>query len=405
MRLAAALVLLFVPQATDPSADGIKALEQEKYEEAVQAFEQALKKDPKDYGAQFHLALAYGLLGRKSEAIAGYQKVLELKPGLYEAELNLGILLIEEKQLEKAESYLRAALEKKPSEFRPNYYLAEALLEKGNAAGAERHYKTAFEADPKEAGGLAGLGRAIARQGRLDEAVSYFKKAVELDPKYKGVLLELAVLFEQNKQLPEAIEIYKQFPEDAAARERLGQLLLDSGRLEESIEQLQAAVRESPTAANRYALATAYLRNKQLDQATPLLELALQDEPGSFDLRMTYGRILRDQKKFDPAAQEFLRATQLQPKSKEAWSELAGMLILTESHPQALAALDRVEALDPEAASVHFFRAMILDKAQQYKPALASYERFLSMSKGVYPEEEFKARQRVRVIQKELSKR
>ena len=81
------------------------------------------------------------------------------------------------------------------------------------------------------------------------------------------------------------------------------------------------------------------------------------------------------------------------------------MLILTENHTQALAALDRVEALDPKTVSVHFFRAMIFDKGQQYEPALKSYEKFLSMSSGVYPEEEFKARQRVKVIQKELSKR
>ena len=217
--------------------------------------------------------------------------------------------------------------------------------------------------------------------------------------------MELASLYEQSKRPSEAIELYKKFPDNPAARERLGQLLLESGRLEESIQQLQVAVRDSPTAANRYALATAYLRSKQLDEAAPLLELALQESPANFDLRMTYGRVLRDQKKYAPAAQEFLGAAQLQPASKEAWSELAGMLILTENHTQALAALDRVEALDPKTVSVHFFRAMILDKGQQYEPALKSYEKFLSMSSGVYPEEEFKARQRVKVIQKELSKR
>jgi hypothetical protein len=40
-----------------------------------------------------------------------------------------------------------------------------------------------------------------------------------------------------------------------------------------------------------------------------------------------------------------------------------------------------------------------------YEPALQSYERFLASSEGKYPDEEFKARQRVRVIKKELSKR
>lgn len=396
--------LLFL-QAADFGAEGIKALDREKYEEAARAFEKAVEADPKDYGVRFHLALAYSLLGRKAEAIAGYEEVLELKPGLYEAELNLGILLADEKQLERAEAHLRSAIEKKPAEFRPNYFLAEVLLEKGDAAGAERQYKVASEANPKEAAAMVGLGRAVAKQGRLEESGRILGHAIEIDPNYQGALLELASLYEQNKQLPEAIELYKRFPDNPAARERVGQLLLETGRVEESIEQLQAAVQESPTAANRYALAAAYMRTKQLDKAAPLLELALQDEPESFELRMTYGRVLRDQKKYAPAAQEFLRAVQAQPKAKEAWSELAGMLILIESYPQALAALDRVEALDPQIASLHFFRAIILDKAKQYEPAMASYEKFLSMSNGVYPEEEFKARQRVKVIRKELSKR
>ena len=41
---------------------------------------------------------------------------------------------------------------------------------------------------------------------------------------------------------------------------------------------------------------------------------------------------------------------------------------------------------------------------KDYKQALPSYEKFLSLSKDKNPDEEFKARQRVRVIQKELSK-
>jgi hypothetical protein len=53
----------------------------------------------------------------------------------------------------------------------------------------------------------------------------------------------------------------------------------------------------------------------------------------------------------------------------------------------------------------HFFRAIILDKGKLYEPALASYEKFLAMSDGKNPDEEFKARQRVRIIKKDLSRR
>jgi len=68
----------------------MKALEEGKYEAAVQAFTKAIEADAKDYFAHFNLAMAYGLLRKDAEGIAEYRKTLELRPGLYEAELNAG---------------------------------------------------------------------------------------------------------------------------------------------------------------------------------------------------------------------------------------------------------------------------------------------------------------------------
>jgi len=397
-------VLLFLQQ-TNFNAEGMKALDEQEYDQAAQAFQKAIEADPENYAAHFNLALANTMLGKTGEAIAGYEKVLELKPGLYEAELNLGILLLERKDAARALVHLKSALEKKPDEFRPNYYVAEALAAAGRYAEAEPYYKKAQEVNAGSAATQAGLARAMARQGRVEEAEAHYRRAAEIDPSYRSVLLELAALLEEKGRKQEAISIYEQFPENPVVRERLGNLLLETGHAAEAIPHLQFAVSRSPTAANRFALATAYLRTKQPEKAVPLLELALEEKPDNFDLRMMYGRILRDQRKYGPAAQQFLKAVQQKPNSQEAWNELAGMLILLENYPQALAALDRVEALGHAPPGIHYFRAIILDKAHMYKPALASYEKYLALADGSHPDEEFKARQRVKVIKKELSRR
>ena len=85
------LLAMFLP---DPVAEGMKALEEQRYEAAIASFTKAAESDPKDYSAFFHIGLAQSLLNRDAEAIASYRKVLELKPGLYEAQLNLGIVLL-----------------------------------------------------------------------------------------------------------------------------------------------------------------------------------------------------------------------------------------------------------------------------------------------------------------------
>jgi len=99
-----------------------------------------------------------------------------------------------------------------------------------------------------------------------------------------------------------------------------------------------------------------------------------------------YARALREQKKYVPAANEFYKAAQLRPESAEAWSDLAGMLILTENYQQALAALDKVRALGAEKAAHHYFRAIVLDKFHQFKPAVESYQKFLELSQGKNPD-------------------
>ncbi len=58
-----------------------------------------------------------------------------------------------------------------------------------------------------------------------------------------------------------------------------------------------------------------------------------------------------------------------------------------------------------ETPSHFYLRAIMLDKLKQYQPALEYYQRFLAASEGKFPDEEFKSRQRARIIRKELSKR
>src|SRR5664279_333940 len=119
MWAAAAFLLLL---QTDYTTEGMKALDEGKYEVGVQAFGKAIEADSKDYFAHFNLAMAYTLLQRDPEAMAEYRKTLELKPGLYEAELNGGMVLLRQKNFVEALPLFEDAVKQKPQEYRPRYY-------------------------------------------------------------------------------------------------------------------------------------------------------------------------------------------------------------------------------------------------------------------------------------------
>ena len=405
MGLAAVALWLCGLQAPDYAAEGLKALEAGRYEQAAQLFAKVIETDPKDYAAHFHLALAQSFLGRDAEAVATYRKTLELKPDLYEAELNLGIVLLRRKQAPEAVGYLESAAQKKPKEIRPRLYLGQALLAAGLPARAEQAFQAAAELEPKSAPAQLGLAQARAGQNRLADAAPHFRRAAELDAGFRDALLELAALYEKNQQPGEAIALYQQFPENAGARERLAELLVAAGRSAEAIPHLEWVVAHAPSTANRVALGLAYGRSKQPEKELALLEQAVQADAANLQLRMIYGRALRDRRDFGAAAREFYVVARAQPDTLEAWNELAAMLVSLEDYPQALAALDRVRALGGETEGHHYLRAIVLDRLKDVKGALAAYRQFLGMSQGKHPEEEFKARQRVRILERELSKR
>jgi tetratricopeptide (TPR) repeat protein len=396
---------LFLAFQSNFYEQGMKAMQEQRYQAAVDDFNNAIAAEPKDFTLHFNLALAYSLLGKDSDGVAEYKKCLDMNPGLYQANLNIGILLLRDKQPADAIPFLTAAVAAKPKEFRPSYYLGEAFLGAGEFDRAEPPFRVALEADPKSAAAESGLGRTLAKQDHVAEAAPHFRKAAELDPKYRDSLLELAELLEAHNQPDEAIELYRQFPDNPAAQEHIGALQIKEGKAEEAVASLEKAVTESPTTANRAALATAYIRNKQIDKAFALIEKLVQAEPNDFELRMQYGRMLRDQRKFPDASQQFFLSTKLKPDSADAWSELAGVLVVAGDYPSALGALDKLAAMHAEKPGHVFLRAIVLDKNKQLKPALAAYQRFLGMSQGQFPNEEFQARQRSRIIQLELNKR
>ncbi|HYL36528.1 MAG TPA: tetratricopeptide repeat protein [Bryobacteraceae bacterium] len=398
------LAILFLAFQSNYYELGIKALDQKRYEEAVQQFTNAIAAEPKDYTLFFNLGLAYSLWGKDADAVPEYKKALEMKPDLYQANLNLGISLLRLKNSAEAAPYLASAVAEKPQEYRPNYYLGAALLGAGDFAKSEQAYAAALAINPKSPDAELGLAHALAKQNRLAAAAPHFQKAADLNPSYREDLLELAALHEIAKQPSEAIAIYQQFPDNPGAQERLGALLLVAGRAAEAIPHLETAVAKSPTVANRAALATGYLKNNQPGQALPVVEQLLAADPNDFEIRMLRGRIIRDQRKFPEAAQDFERAVSMQPDSPEAWSELAGVLVMAENYPAALSALDKLAALHAEKPGHVYLRAIVLDRINDRKAALESYEKFLAMSNGQNPDEEFKARQRARILQREIKR-
>ena len=79
-------------------------------------------------------------------------------------------------------------------------------------------------------------------------------------------------------------------------------------------------------------------------------------------------------------------------------------------HIGAVRHLEQARQLGDDSAGNWFLTAIMLDGAHRSKPeiarqALAAYRKFLSLSDGKNPNQEFQARQRAKILQRELDKR
>jgi tetratricopeptide (TPR) repeat protein len=376
MRSVAAL--LFFIQATDFSAEGLKALEERRYDAAIQSFTKAIEADAKDYSAHFNLALAYGFLKRDAEGIAEYRKTLELQPGLVPAEINEGMLLFRQKRPAEALPLLEDAARQKPGDFQARYYLAQCQLETGPLAKAEENFQAALGIDPKSAPAELGLAHVLARQGKLADAAPHFRQSAQLDAGHRDALLELAALYEQNRQIPEALAIYREFPEDAAALERAGALLLRNNQSAEAVATLEQAYAKSPTAANRVALAMAYQFSGNSGKALPLFEKAAAGDPSNFEVHMMYARALRDAEQYPQAVLQFEQAVNLKPTVPNQ-TELALAYQLNKQFDKALPLFDKAAAADPANFDLHMMYARVLRDAKQYPAAIGQFEQAIKI--------------------------
>jgi tetratricopeptide (TPR) repeat protein len=375
MRIFAAL--LFLVQSTDFSADGLKALEERRYDDAVQLFSKAIEADAKDYSAHFNLGVAYSYLNKDEEGIAEYRKALELKPGLEAAEVNEGLLLFRQKRAAEALPLLEDAASQKPQDFQARYYLAQCQLETGALAKAAENFRGALEINRKSAAAELGLAHALARDGKLGEAgitaaAPHFRQAAQLDAGHRDALLELADLYQRNKQTAEALAIYREFPDDPLFAERAGELMLRNNQSAEAIPALEQAYAQAPTDANRVALAMAYQFSGKSDKALPLFEKAAAAEPGNFDVHMMYGRALRDNKRYAEAVHQFEEGVKLKPTAANQ-TEMALAYQLNKEMEKALPLFGQAAAANPADFDAHMMYARALRDAKQYPAAIHEF--------------------------------
>ena len=167
-------------EPVDPFDAGCIALDEERWADAAQLFQQALELDPSSAGAWSGLGAAYREQHQYPEARAAYERLVMLDERHYFLTM-LGAIQNKVGDRDAAITTLRRSLELMPDDDEAHYHLALALRASDSAAALE-HFEQACRIDPAAASYHREMALTLYRLERFDEALEASQRALAADP-------------------------------------------------------------------------------------------------------------------------------------------------------------------------------------------------------------------------------
>lgn len=164
------------------------ALDSGDYAKAVSDFQASLAKG-KSMDAYFGLGNTYTRQNKFTEAIAAYNEALKINPNHAPTLSNLGVAYYQQGDLVQAKRSFEKALAVSANDAETYYLLGAAQLQLGEMDAAEKSLQKAVELKPNLPEAHFGLGTLRKLQGRTDDAIKEFETFLSgppaQDPKAK----------------------------------------------------------------------------------------------------------------------------------------------------------------------------------------------------------------------------
>lgn len=304
-----------------------KALaQQQRWKEAIVAYQKALKINPQLLTAYQDLAAAQNQQDRETEGFYRQPK----SNGKSSQNLSIDLDLFRNSNLEiqnsspasESSSTVRSYLQKAETacdrqdwqaaidfcrqalNFQPNYAEAYALW--GNALYGNRDLETAkqaylkaLEIQPNLAHVLANLGSIYAELEQLEDAIACYQKAIAIKPNFPQAYRNWGRIYQRLERMSEAADCWYRAnqisPQQVPPEQHLnlGNMLWQQDKQDAAIQCYQTAIDLDPKYVPGYQnLGTALGKQSRWEEAISAYRQALQLEPNSAKIRSQLGKAL-----------------------------------------------------------------------------------------------------------------
>ena len=364
---------------------------------------------PTDARALFDAGYAADAQNKLDEAAGFYRRSVEADPKRFEAHLSLGLLLARQGELNDARPELEAATKLDPGEAgqsaKARAWRALAQIDQtDNPTDASNDLLEALKLSPETPQDTLMAAELAEKSGQPEAAESAYRRVLAADAGNTEANAGLAHLLITRRQFPEAEKLLRtaleKAPNDPALTAQLATVLAaqDKGEAVPMLEKLHAAHPDDVAVTRMLA----EVRSEAGDAAgsDELYVALLKAHPDDADLLIAHGENLIREQKFAESFVVFLRATEKDPANPDGWSGLAFAASKTGKPEVTLHALTMRSKYLPDIPSTYFLWATSYDTLHDKAAAITYYHHFLEAAAGKYPNQEWQARQRLLLLEK-----
>ena len=363
--------------------NGERFLKDNKYQEAIVEFRNALQQDEKYGEARLKLAEAYTASGNAAGAFREYVRAADLLPQNNDAQIKAATFLMLAGQFEDARTRILPVVERDPSNVEAQLILGNALAGLKDLDGAVKEIEGAIELDRSRGLTYSNLGALRLAQGQKDQAQAAFQKAVEVDPRSINAWLALANFqwstgdgSGAETSLKRALEVD---PKHVLANRALAVFYMGSRRPAEAEPYLKTvAATGIPEAA--YQLADYYIAARRFDDAVAVLEPLTKEPRTANDAEIRLASIAYGQNDKARGHRLIDGVIQRDAGSSRALLVKSAFLVIEKKLPEARDRAQAAVKADPQSTAAHYALGTLQEQLRQRKEAIASFSEVLRLN-------------------------
>ncbi|WP_457490393.1 tetratricopeptide repeat protein [Thermostichus sp. MS-CIW-41] len=336
----------------DPFTEGLSFLQANPIPEAVERFQEAVRRQPDHVEAHIELAHLLAKTNRLQEALSHYQQAKRLNPNLSGINTHLVETLkalarqwLAQHQPDEVLIHLPEALPLTQGSAQAEIYslLGQAWAEKGNWAEALAQQQKALGLDPHFSEAHLCIAQVRLKLGQWDEAIDSCWAALGLNGRLDLAHAVMGQALMRKGQLKAAIAAFRTAlnldlsPELAAAvRVDLGLAMVHAGHLAQASQEFSQVIFNGQfkrqQARAYYGLGLVLASQEQYSEAVKNYRRALELAPDLHAAMAATGLAYLGPKQRDASGRKFIQPQQLQQAMQQFEQALEGDSELPEAH-------------------------------------------------------------------------